>query len=111
MQIDILSWEEIIDTWPLIYIGPSGKFNGRCTVTRRHVYFDVKPENGFSSDDTKQTVKREVRISKVNIKNVEIHKSIFRTTIIIVMDNGQRHLFRCGGVKSRRIVDAINKRA
>lgn len=97
MQIDILTWEEIIDSWQLFYAAPDGmRSNGRCTVTRKNIYYN-NPTG-------------EVRIAKCLIRQIEVKRTLFRKRIVITTYNGEQHTFRCNGIKAGRVVEAINRR-
>lgn len=107
----MVTMEEIIDTWSLLYVAPDGvKYNGKCTVTRDNIYYDVKPANGRVEINGNNKLIREVKIEKLRIKKVKVKRLLFSRKIVVVMENGEQHIFCSRGFWTARIVAAINTR-
>lgn len=116
LQFELLPDETIIDTWTLLYIPPNGsKFNGKCTITNKRIFYDALLEYsavGIASSFfiVESGSKGYLMIPKSSIKNTEVKKSFLNKSVALTLDDGQVHTFSYGAMNIDKVVNAINAR-
>jgi hypothetical protein len=116
LKFDLLPDETVIDTWTLLYIPPTGgKFNGKCTITNKRIFYDALLDYsaaGIASSFffIESGSKGYLLIPKENITNVEVKKSFLNKSATLTLTDGQVHTFSYGAMNIDKVVDAINAR-
>ena len=114
LKFDLQPNENVIDTWTLLYIPPSGgKFNGKCTITNKRIFYDALLDYSAAGIATsfffvENGSKGYLLIPKSSIKNVEVKKSFLNKSVALTLDDGQVHTFSYGAMNIDKVVEAIN---
>jgi hypothetical protein len=111
---ELLADEQIIDTWPLIYLPPGGgKYDVRCTITNKRIMYtsniDTKvkmklAEFIWCSPDNRECMV----IPKTRIRLIKTEKTYLEKKVILTLDNGQQHAFSYGPLNIDRVVEAMS---
>ncbi len=113
---ELLPEEKIIDTWTLLYIPPAGgKFNGKCTITNKRIFYDARMDYSAAGIASSFFIIHsgsmgQLMIPKSSITNVEVKKSFLDKRVTLTLDNGEKHAFSYGAMNIDKVVDAINVR-
>jgi hypothetical protein len=123
LKFDLLPGETVIDTWTLFYFPPDSKdkWNGKCTITNRRIFYEVIMDASLGAALTKVAVaeiggktlssaKGFQVIEKSSIVDVEIKKSFLSNKVALTLDDGSVHVFGYGAMGINKVVDAINAR-
>lgn len=116
LKFELLPDEQVIDTWTLLYIPPSGgKYNGKCTITNKRIFYDALLDYsaaGIASSFffVENGSKGYLLIPKTCITNTEVKKSFLNKSVMLTLDDGQVHTFSYGAMNIDKVVDAINVR-
>ena len=112
----LLTDEQVIDTWTLIYTPPGGgKYNGKLTVTNMRLLYDAKYDvsaKGLLSEALfiKWGSEGYLEISKTDISDVQVEKSFLAKKAILTLTDGSKHTFNYGALNIDKVVAAINTR-
>jgi len=113
--MELLTDENIIDTWTLIYSPPKGgKFNGKLTVTNKRIIYDAQFDMSAKaiieeSFMVKMGPGHVMAIPKAMIKQVDADKSFFAKKAVITLTTGEKHVFNYGMMNIDPVIDAIRK--
>jgi len=116
LKFDLLPDESVIDNWTLLYIPPiGGKYNGKCTITNKRIFFDTLLDYSAASSVYSFLIiesgnKGYLLIPKSSITNIEVKKSFLNKSVALTLDDGQVHTFSYGVMNIDKVVDAINVR-
>lgn len=114
LQFELLPNETVIDTWTLLYIPPSGgKYNGKCTITNKRIFYDALLDYSAAGIATsfffvESGSKGYLMIPKSSIKKTEVKKSLFNKSVALTLDDNQVHTFSYGAMNIDKVVEAIN---
>ena len=112
----IMSDEQVIDTWTLLYSPPGGgKYNGKLTITNKRLLYDAKYDvsaKGLLSEAMfiKWGSEGYLEINKADIKDVQVEKSFLAKKAILTLSDGSKHTFNYGALNIDKAVAAINAR-
>ncbi|HRF19548.1 MAG TPA: hypothetical protein PK977_15340 [Chitinophagaceae bacterium] len=112
----LLTDEQVIDTWTLIYTPPGGgKYNGKLTVTNKRLLYDAKYDvsaKGLLSEAmfVKWGSEGYLEISKSDISSVKAEKSFLAKKALVTLSDGSVHTFNYGVLNIDKVIEAINQR-
>src|SRR5690349_8892592 len=102
--IELEPGEEIIDTWPLLYSSPQGiSYEVRCTITNKRIMYASRP----GIEELKKGIREWHVIIKDRIRNIDTKKSYLEKSVILTLDNGQKHEFSYGALNIDKIIEAL----
>jgi hypothetical protein len=115
-KFELMPDEAVIDTWTLLYTPPGGgKYNGKCTITNKRIFYDALLDysaGGIASSFfvIESGSKGYLQIPKSSIKDTAVKKSFLNKSVSLTLDDGQVHTFSYGAMNIDKVVDAMNVR-
>jgi len=111
MNISLEPDEAVIDTWTLFYVPPQGgKYNGKLTVTNKRLLYDAKFDASLIGVLGHRAAEGGLQISKDEIRDVEVKKSLFSKKAIVTLVDGSQHVFDYGAMNIDKCAEAIQAR-
>jgi hypothetical protein len=113
MKIEMQPGETKIDTWAILYIPPhGGKYNGKLTITNKRLLYDARfdvSDRGLLSGALFAKWGREgyLEISKSDIRDVQVEKSLLVKKAIVTLADDSIHTFNYGVLNVDRVAEAI----
>lgn len=113
MNIVLLSDEQKIDTWTILYEPPKGgKFNGKLLVTNKRLIYDAKFDysaKGVLEEFTfiKWGSEGFWEINKEDIIKIEKKNSFLAKKCILTLKDNSCHTFNYGALNIDKCVEAI----
>lgn len=113
MKLELLTGEEKLNTWTLLYRSPKGdQYNGKLTVTNLRLIYDAQFDvsaKGIVEESIFYKFGSEayIVIPKNKITFIEPQKSFFSKKVIITLDNNERHTFSYGMLNIDPVIKAI----
>jgi hypothetical protein len=112
MSMDLNAGEQVLGSWTLFYIPPSGsgKYNGKLTVTNQRLHYDAKTDASLLGVLVNASAKGGFEISKSEIGTIDVVKKLLSKKAILTLSDGSKHTFDYGAMNIDKCVEAIRVR-